>query len=107
MSKQGDSRANACSAPEFANLRVAKSQSYRIKFVPIATGATRSIPPGKGQMRRSIRRLPMRGSFRVFADPQAALKRNCVTQVMVSLSALASTTVLLMKLVPTMLTGLQ
>jgi hypothetical protein len=49
----------------------------------------------------------MRGSFRVFTDPQAALKRNCVTQVMVSLSALASTTVLLMQLVPTMLTGLQ
>jgi hypothetical protein len=32
--------------------------------------------------------LPMRRSFGVFADPQAALKRNCVTQVMVSLSAL-------------------
>jgi hypothetical protein len=49
----------------------------------------------------------MRGSFRMLADPQAALKRNCATQVMVSLSALASTTVLLMQLVPTMLTGLQ
>jgi hypothetical protein len=49
----------------------------------------------------------MRCSFRVFADPQATLKRNCVTQVMVSLSALASTIVLLMQVVPTMLSGLQ
>ena len=49
----------------------------------------------------------MRRSFRVFADPQATLKRNCVTQVMVSFSALASTTVLLMQVVPTMLSGLQ
>jgi hypothetical protein len=49
----------------------------------------------------------MRRSFRVFADPQATLKRNCVTQVMVSLSALASTTVLLMQVVPTMSSGLQ
>jgi hypothetical protein len=49
----------------------------------------------------------MRRSFRVFADPQSTLKRNCVTQMMVSLSALASTTVLLMQVVPTMLSGLQ
>ena len=49
----------------------------------------------------------MGSSFRVFADPQATLKRNCVTQVMVSLSALASTIVLLMQVVPTMLSGLQ
>jgi hypothetical protein len=49
----------------------------------------------------------MRRSFRVFADSQATLKRNCVTQVMVSLAALASTTVLLIQVVPTMLSGLQ
>ena len=61
VSKQSDSHANACSAPEFANLRVCesqKSQSYRIKFVPIAAGATRSIPLGTFQTRRTIRRLP-------------------------------------------------
>lgn len=92
------------------NLRICesqKSQSYRIKFVPIAAGATRSIPLGTFQVRCTIRRLPMRRSFRVFADPQATLKRNCVTQVMVSLAALASTTVLLIQVVPTMLSGLQ
>jgi hypothetical protein len=49
----------------------------------------------------------MRGSFRLFADPQATLKRNCVTQAMVSLSALASTAVLLIQVVPAMLNGLQ
>ncbi|HWX31851.1 MAG TPA: hypothetical protein VNZ53_31010 [Steroidobacteraceae bacterium] len=45
----------------------------------------------------------MRSSFRLFADPQATLRRNCVTQVMVSLSALASTAVLLIQVVPTLL----
>jgi hypothetical protein len=49
----------------------------------------------------------MRSSFRVFADPQATLKRNCITQMMISLSALASTVVLLIQVVPTMLNGLQ
>jgi hypothetical protein len=45
--------------------------------------------------------------FRVFADPPATLRRNCVTQVTVSLSALASTVVLLIRVVPTMLNGPQ
>jgi hypothetical protein len=49
----------------------------------------------------------MRSSFRMFADPQATLKRNCVSQVMVSLSTLASTAALLIQVVPTMLSGLQ
>jgi hypothetical protein len=49
----------------------------------------------------------MKSSFRLFADPQATLKRTCVTQVMISLSALASTAVLLMQVVPTILNGLQ
>jgi hypothetical protein len=49
----------------------------------------------------------MGSSFRLFADPQATLKRNCVSQVMVSLSALASTAVLLIRVVPAMLNGLQ
>jgi len=40
------------------------------------------------------------------ADPQAALSRICVTQVIVSLSALASTAVLLMQVLPTMLGGM-
>ena len=47
----------------------------------------------------------MRSSFRIVADPQATLKRNCITQMMVSLSTLASTAVLLMQVVPTMLRG--
>jgi hypothetical protein len=49
----------------------------------------------------------MRSSFRLIADPQATLKRNCVAQVMISLSALASTAVLLIQVVPAMLNGLQ
>jgi hypothetical protein len=49
----------------------------------------------------------MGSSFRVFADPQATLKRNCVSKVVVSLSALASTAVLLIQVVPAMLSRLQ
>ena len=47
----------------------------------------------------------MRSSFRIFADPLATLRRNCITQMMISLSALASTAVLLIQVVPTMLRG--
>jgi hypothetical protein len=49
----------------------------------------------------------MRSSFRLFADPHAMLKRNCVSQVMISLSALASTAIVLIQVVPTLLSGLQ
>jgi hypothetical protein len=49
----------------------------------------------------------MRSSFRLFADPQATLKRNCVTQVMISLSTLASTAVVLIQVVPAILSRLQ
>jgi len=49
----------------------------------------------------------MGNSFEIFADPQAALRRICVTQVIVSLSALASTTVLLMQVLPAILNGAQ
>jgi hypothetical protein len=45
-------------------------------------------------------------SFEVFIDPAATLKRNCMSLMIVSLSALASTAVLLMQVVPTMLQGL-
>jgi len=45
-------------------------------------------------------------SFEVFSDPQGTLKRTCMSQAIVSLSALASTAVLLMQVVPTMLGGL-
>jgi hypothetical protein len=48
----------------------------------------------------------MGSSFEVFADPQGTLKRTCMSQVIVSVSALASTAVLLMQVVPTMLGGL-
>lgn len=49
----------------------------------------------------------MKSSFRLLADPQATLRHNCMSQVVVSLSALASTAVLLIQVVPTMLNGLQ
>jgi len=49
----------------------------------------------------------MRSYFQVFAGPDATLKRNCISQVMVSLSTLGSMTALLMQVVPTMLGGLQ
>jgi hypothetical protein len=49
----------------------------------------------------------MRSSFQVFARPQATLKRNCVSQLMVGLSTLGSITALLMQVVPTILNGLQ
>lgn len=49
----------------------------------------------------------MRSSFRLFADPQTVLKRNCVAQVVIGLSTLASTAVLLVQVVPAMLNGLQ
>jgi hypothetical protein len=46
--------------------------------------------------------------LRVFPDPQgAALEHICVAQAIVSLSALISTTVLLLELVPTIMNGLQ
>ena len=48
----------------------------------------------------------MGSSFEIFADPQGGLRRICLTQMIVSLSALASTAVLLMQVVPTMLQGL-
>ena len=48
----------------------------------------------------------MGSSFEIFTDPQGVLKRICMTQVIVSLSTLASTAVLLMQVVPTMLQGL-
>lgn len=47
----------------------------------------------------------MGGSFCLFTDPQAVIKRNCLSQLIVSLSALASTAILLYCLVPTMLAG--
>jgi hypothetical protein len=47
----------------------------------------------------------MRSSFCLFTDPQAVIKRNCLSQLIVSLSALASTAILLSRLVPTMLAG--
>jgi hypothetical protein len=48
----------------------------------------------------------MRGAFEVFSDPQGTLKRTCMSRVVVSVSALASTAVLLIQVVPTMLGGL-
>jgi hypothetical protein len=59
------------------------------------------------RVRRTKRRLPMRRSFRLCADPHATLKCNCVSQVMVSLSTLASTAVVLIQVVPAILSGLQ
>ena len=47
----------------------------------------------------------MRSPFCLFTDPQAVIKRNCLSQLIVSLSALASTAILLAQLVPTMLAG--
>ena len=47
----------------------------------------------------------MRSSFCLFTDPRAVIKRNCLSQLIVSLSALASTAILLSRLVPTMLAG--
>ncbi len=49
----------------------------------------------------------MRSYFQVFAGPQTTLKRNCVSQLVVSLSALGSIAVLLIQVVPTMLHGSQ
>jgi hypothetical protein len=49
----------------------------------------------------------MRSSFRLFADPHAMLKRNCVSQVLISLSALASTAIILIQVMPTILSTLQ
>lgn len=49
----------------------------------------------------------MRSHFQVFAGPQATLKRNCVSQLVVSLSTLGSIAVLLTQVVPTMLNGLR
>jgi hypothetical protein len=93
VNKAADSGADTCSAPEFASPRVAKESIAPIKFEPLATGATRSIALGTFRLRRNLRRLPMKSSFRLFADPHAMLKRNCVSQVMISLSALASTAI--------------
>jgi hypothetical protein len=47
----------------------------------------------------------MRSSFCLFTNSQAAIARNCLSQLIVSLSALASTAILLTQLVPTMLAG--
>lgn len=47
----------------------------------------------------------MRGSFCLFTNSQAAIARNCLSQLIVSLSALVSTAILLYCLVPTMLAG--
>jgi hypothetical protein len=47
----------------------------------------------------------MRSPFCLFTDPQAVIERNCLSQLIVSLSALASTAILLTQLVPTMLAG--
>ena len=47
----------------------------------------------------------MSSSFCLFTDPQAVIKRNCLSQLIVSLSALASTAFLLTRLVPTILAG--
>jgi hypothetical protein len=46
----------------------------------------------------------MRSPLYLFIDPQAVIKRNCLSQLIVSLSALASTAILLAQLVP-MLAG--
>ena len=47
----------------------------------------------------------MKSSFCLFANSQAAIACNCLSQLIVSLSALASTAILLYCLVPTMLAG--
>ena len=49
----------------------------------------------------------MRSSFRVFAGPEVTLKRNCIGQLVISLSTLASIAVLLIQVVPTVLDRLQ
>lgn len=49
----------------------------------------------------------MGSSFRVFAGPKETLKRNCVSQLVISLSTLASIAALLMQVVPTVLNGPQ
>ncbi len=49
----------------------------------------------------------MRRSFRLCADPRATLKCNCVSQVMVRISTLASTAVVLIQVVPAILSRLQ
>jgi hypothetical protein len=46
----------------------------------------------------------MRSSFCLFTN-QAVIERNCLSQLIVSLSALASTAILLTQLVPTILAG--
>jgi hypothetical protein len=48
----------------------------------------------------------MRNSFNAMTGGEAALKRNCVAQIIVSLSALASTAVLLAQELPQLLNGL-
>jgi hypothetical protein len=47
----------------------------------------------------------MSSSFCLFTDPQARIKRNCLSQLIVSLSALASTALLWTQLVQTILAG--
>jgi hypothetical protein len=49
----------------------------------------------------------MKSWFRLLADPPATLRRNCMSQVVISLSALASTAILLIQVAPTILNGLQ
>jgi hypothetical protein len=49
----------------------------------------------------------MGSPFQVFACPQATLKRNCVSQLVVSLSTLGSIMALLIQVVPAMLNRLQ
>ncbi len=49
----------------------------------------------------------MPNSFDAMVDPEATLKRNCLVQVIVSLSALASTAVLLVEALPPLLNGVQ
>jgi len=49
----------------------------------------------------------MRSPFQVFAGPHATLKRNCVSQLVISLSTLASIAAILLQMVPTVLDRLQ
>jgi hypothetical protein len=47
--------------------------------------------------------LPVGSPFKVFAGPEVTLKRNCISQLVISLSTLASIALLLTQVLPTVL----
>jgi hypothetical protein len=100
-----DSGADGCPAPEFGKPPSRKRVNRPARNLIGRRCCDSHYKFGVIRGRCIRRSQPMPNSFNAMTDGEAALKRNCVAQIIVSLSALASTAVLLAQELPQLLNG--